>query len=225
MNTSMRAAVAALGLVSVTAVSAADISWALGPGFVGPAGHLGILTNGTLVEAVDTSELALSPVTVDPSGLNISFERRPAPGLNGYYRTNQPVGSGDATWDEIVTTTQWRGTDGTVDSFLTGLTVGSTYQLQLFATDLRDCCSARQQRFADGNGHASDWISQNGSASVVGTFIADAGSQALRFEGNESRVLDAWVLREIAAPVPEPGTWLLWGLGLAGLTAARYQRR
>ena len=44
-------AISALTLSSISAASAASITWSTGPNFGGPDGHLGILTNGALVEA------------------------------------------------------------------------------------------------------------------------------------------------------------------------------
>ena len=49
----LRTTAVLLGLAAALPVSAADISWSTGPTFNGPNGHLGILTNGSLVEAIN----------------------------------------------------------------------------------------------------------------------------------------------------------------------------
>jgi hypothetical protein len=69
---------AALSLFSLSA-QAANISWAQGPTFGGANGHLGILTNGILVQAVNLTGSAGASVVVDPSGLNISFSTVDSP--------------------------------------------------------------------------------------------------------------------------------------------------
>lgn len=68
----LRTTAVLLGLAAALPVSAADISWSTGPTFNGPNGHLGILTNGSLVEAINLAGAPGALLTVDPSGLNIT---------------------------------------------------------------------------------------------------------------------------------------------------------
>ncbi len=57
-----------------------------------------------------------------------------------------------------------------------------------------------------------------------------AGLSGMVYRGDQEFILGmspgypTWHER-VAAPVPEPGTWALFGLGLAGITAARWRRR
>ena len=73
----MRTPIALAALATLMAAGtahAAQITWTTGPSFGGPDGHLGILTNGTLVEAIDhergqLAEARLLGTVVDTSDL------------------------------------------------------------------------------------------------------------------------------------------------------------
>jgi len=223
---SMRSLACAASLaIAGTCAQAADItSWAIGPAFTGAGGINGILTNGSLVAAVDFGSGAVTR-TVDPGGLNITFGVADPAYFNGYIFATSTPASGDAGWDAVIGDADWNSPgDLTVDTFLTGLTPGAGYQLQLFAADDRSCCSARTSRFGDGNGNFSAFVVQGSGTSIVATFVADATTQALAFDtSSNAPILNAYVLREIA-PVPEPGTLALMLCGLLG-TAAVSRRR
>lgn len=206
------------------AANAADISWTIGPTFGGVDGHQAILTNGTLVEAVDIGTSG-GIVVVDPSGLNITFTRLDPVYLGGYiFDAVDAPGSSDDGWNAVVRSADWTSANFTAESFLSGLTPGNSYQLQLFAADTRGCCAARESRFGDGNGNFSDSVVQGSLTSVVGTFVADGSTQALAFDTNSnSPILNAYVLREVAV-VPEPASMALMLAGL-GLVALRLRSR
>lgn len=211
--------------IAGTCAQAADItSWAVGPAFTGAGGFNGVLTNGSLVAAVDFGSAAVMR-TVDPGGLNITFSVVDPAFFSGYiFATGTPT-SGDAGWDAVIGDADWNSPgDLTVNSFLTGLTPGAGYQLQLFAADSRSCCSARTSRFGDGHGNYSGFVVQGSATSIVATFVATATTQALEFDtSSNAPILNAYVLREVA-PVPEPGTLALMLCGLLG-TAAVSRRR
>jgi hypothetical protein len=210
---------------AVGSVGAADISWSTGPAFGGANGHQAILTNGTLVEAVDIDTSGGS-VVVDPTGLNITFTKLDPSFLGGYiFDAVDAAGSTDAGWNSVVRSADWNaGSDITVPSFLSGLTPGAGYQLQLFAADTRGCCGSRQSRFGDGNGNFSAFVVQNSLTSVVGTFVADGGTQALDFDtSSNAPILNAYVLRQVSA-VPEPASVALLLAGL-GVVAWRLRSR
>ena len=103
-------------------------------------------------------------------------------------------------------------------SFLSGLTVGQTYQVQFFSGRSYPGLDNRLLRYGDGLGNFSPTVSmgQNVFTSMVGTFVASAVTQQIDFhESTNYPTLNAYVLREVS-PVPEPGSWalLLAGLGL-----------
>jgi hypothetical protein len=216
---------AALGVAS--AASAAPIEWTLGPGFGGPNGHQGILTNGTLVEAIDLGGTG-SPITVDPTGLNLTFVRVDSPFFSAPFADSgfgTPNNIGDAGWSAVIDTAEYSSGVVSAPTFLSRLTIGATYQVQFFSGRSYPGLDGRLLQYGDGLGNASPAVSmgQNVFTSVVGTFVADASTQHIVFAENTSfPTLNAYVLREVAA-IPEPGTWalMLAGLGVCGALARR----
>lgn len=203
---------------------AADIEWSVGPSFGGADGHLGILTNGTLVAAVHTRGSTGVEEIVDPMGLGLAFTPIDSPSFGATF-TDPPNEIGDPVWSEIVASFEWqKSADVTAPAFLTGLTPGNVYQVQLFAGRSHPCCGARSQRFGDGNGHFSPEISFEPLhfVSIVGTFVADATTQTLVFDDStENPLLSAYVLRDVTGlPEPEAGGWAV----AAGLAAVRGHR-
>jgi len=209
------AALACVGLLLSAGAQAADITWSVGPTFGGADGHLGILTNGTLVAAVHTRGAAGPSEVVDPDGLALAFTPIDSPSFSGTY-SDPANGIGDPVWSAIVANLEWQsGQDVTAEGFLSGLTPGDRYQVQLFAGRSHTCCAARSQRFGDGNGNFSESISfaPLSFVSIAGTFVADGATQTIVFDDSTSNpVLSAYVLRD----VPEPGAARAWA-ALAGL--------
>ncbi len=222
-NVTRVAALAVSLMGAASAVQAADISWAVGPSFNGASGFQAILTNGTLVDAVDIGSGAVSR-TVDPGGLNVTFRVVDPSFLAGFIFDAGSPNSTDAGWNAVIDDADWNGAgDHTVANFLTGLSVGETYQLQLFASDSRGCCNGRTSRFGDGNAHFSATVVQGSFTSLVGTFVADASSQALEFDtSSNAPILNAYVLRQTSA-VPLPAAWLML-LPAAAIATTRRRR-
>jgi hypothetical protein len=222
------AAAAALIAAAALPASAANISWTLGPTFGGPLGHQGILTNGSLVQAVNlVGQGAAGSTVVDPTGLNLSFTNANTVPFDQVFQ-DPANGIGDAGWAKVIQSFEWKSaSDVDAPSFLSGLVVGTTYQAQFFFARSNLCCTARTQRFGDGNGNFSASVRMDAFQSVVGTFVADASTQRIVFDDSSNNpVLSAYVLRDLtAAPIPEPGTWalMLAGLGAVGFTARRRQ--
>lgn len=212
-----------LGLASAIPVSAADISWSTGPTFNGPNGHLGILTNGSLVEAINLTGTPGASLTVDPGGLNITFSTVNSPFYPNTWSSAGTAGNTDVAWGTILNTFEWiSGSNPTISNFLSGLTVGHQYQLQLFAAR-SDCCGTRTASFSDGAGHTSDAVRDDSYTSIVGNFTADGLTQTLQLiDSSSNPILNAYVLRDVS-PVPEPEIYamLLAGLGLLGFAARR----
>ena len=211
------------------AAQAASIAWSNGPNYNGANGFQGILTNGSLVAAYDlgTSPSA-PPLTVDPSGLNITFTPIDSPFFTAYNFNSGSPGSTDAAWNTIVDTTEWTASNFSAPAFLSGLTAGRSYQVQFFASDSRSCCDTRTSWFSDGVGAPSTPVVQGSFTSVVGTFVADAGSQTINFFANsQAPILSAYVLRDITITpnVPEPSTYAMLLAGLAGLGWVARRRR
>ncbi|MBB5349944.1 alpha-L-fucosidase/regulation of enolase protein 1 (concanavalin A-like superfamily) [Haloferula luteola] len=83
------------------------------------------------------------------------------------------------------------------------LTEGTLYQIQLFYSDDRSSSATRGELFHDGLGHQSEAFLASASASVIGTFTADASgyqdvfAQNTTGEGNYPVGFNAYVLREV----------------------------
>ncbi|MEW5789665.1 MAG: PEP-CTERM sorting domain-containing protein [Pseudomonadota bacterium] len=207
---------------------AATIEWSLGPSFNGATGYEGILTNGTLVEAVDLVGATGGSLTVDPLGINLTFSMVNSPFFNSNWASAGFGGSTDSAWGNILNTFEWhQGSDVAGTGFLGGLVAGHTYQVQFFAAR-SDCCGTRTLSFSNGIDVATVTIEYDDYVSVVGTFVADASSQTISFDDSTNNpLLNAYVLRDIS-PVPEPQTWTMLLAGLltvAGVAAWRRPAR
>lgn len=217
----------ATGLLAASAAQAANINWSIGPSFGGANGHQGILTNGSLVEAVNLTGAAGAAMVVDPLGLNISFTTVNHPAFNTSF-IDPPNGIGDAAWSQIVSRFEWTSNaDVSAPAFLSHLSVGHTYQVQFFAGRSHGCCGNRSQTFGDGNGNFSAPIqfTPGSFVSVVGSFVADAATQHIVFDDSSNNpLLSAYVLRDITVSVPEPGTWALLLAGLASMAGVARRR-
>ena len=115
---------------------------------------------------------------------------------------------------------------------LSGLMIGTTYQFQAWVNDshVSGCCSfgifldnsvnldPNTERDAGG-----DVVEGGLGQYVIGTFVADATSQALDFERGEiGGGLNGFQLREVSPQaVPEPATIALIGTALLGLAVRR----
>jgi hypothetical protein len=218
----MKLTALAVALLSLSAgAGAATISWTTGPTFNGPNGHQGILTNGSLVEAVNLAGANGASLTVDPGGLNISFATVDTGYFPLFFTAATGGGNADPGWSKILSTFEWTNIGvATVPGFLNGLTTGHSYQLQLFAAR-GDCCGTRTIQYSDNAGSFSPAVSYGSYTSIVGSFVAGAASQALQFiDSTGNPILNAYVLRDLTAPpVPEPASaaLLLGGLAWLGL--------
>jgi hypothetical protein len=225
----MRITIPLAACLAAGAVQAAEVTWTVGPDAGGASGHLGILTNGTLVEAIDLGGTG-APITVDPTGLNLVFTRVDSPFFSTPFADSSfgtPNNIGDAGWSAVMNTAEYSNGDVSAPTFLSGLTVGSTYQVQFFSGRSYPGLQGRLLKYGDGLGNVSPEIpmAQNLFASMVGTFVADGTTQHIVFDENVNLpTLNAYVLRDVTAPIPEPGTWALMLAGLAA-TASLARRR
>jgi hypothetical protein len=223
----LKTIILATALTLAGAAYAAPIEWTLGPGFGGPDGHQGILTNGTLVEAIDLGA-AGAAITVDPAGLNLTFTGVDSPFFSSPFNDSgfgSPNNIGDTGWSAVIDSAEYSSGIVSATTFLSSLTIGSTYQVQFFSGRSYPGLEGRLLKYGDGLGNFSPEVSmgQNVFTSVVGTFVADAATQHIVFAENVSfPSLNAYVLREVTA-IPEPGTWalMLAGLGMCGALVRR----
>ena len=166
----------------------------------------------------------ISFMQVDSAGiagrLSHTFASGPNNGAAAYAAT-APVGM-DLDLVELLDSHSWNpGDPATATVTLEGLTIGRAYQIQVLgAVDLRTCCSMRAYEPDDGAGNFDTGVSvQRGLVqSVIGTFTADAGTQAFlwRSLGDATGNNDAAMSGLVVLRIPEPSSIMLaaWGLGL-----------
>ena len=116
----------------------------------------------------------------------------------------------------------WPGGDATIT--FTGLTIGQEYLLQYWVADYRGYGNDRALTLTGGTNTSgalrfldSDNTYGIHGSYVIGTFTADATSQSIIANANESTMMNAAQLRVI----PEPSAALLGGLGMLALLRRR----
>ena len=132
-------------------------------------------------------------------------------------------------YDTLLSSTRSYGTNIS----LSGLQSGTKYAVQIWVNDSRsDSTAARQTSFTAGNTSALVQASRDDTEKhlgqyVIGTFTADAATQAITYEGydgNGNQLNDArYVNALLVTTVPEPGSAGLFGFLL--LSAAFLRRR
>lgn len=223
----IRSVLACVALLGSSAAVSAPILWG---GAQDTTGALDVVTNGSLVEAMNAGPDNGGSVTVNgvPFANTDALLPLSAGGVN-------PLGgatSGDAGYDQLLDTFDYGGGVATSLSIGGGsLVAGSNYSLQIWFMDLRSCCSGRNMTFGDGLGGNVNLNATGGGGLgqyAVGQFTADTGSQtlALASTGFANVHLTAYQIRTVeqASPVPVPAPLFLFGLGLVLIGAFRRLR-
>jgi hypothetical protein len=221
-----------LGLLAggVGMAGASTITW--GGGALAGNGTSTISTSGAFVEAHnvgDVTPIAAGPITFDGAGTD--------PFGNTYADFLEVGLTGNAAFDSVLDSGSWA--DGPANYHISGLTIGNSYLAQFFVADTRECCNynARTVTVTAGNSSTSGLL---GAGWVFnGTFVADATTQDVSFDGghgfpddNVYAYLNAYQLRDITASgrgvdidaVPEPATLVLCSVGVL-FAATRLRRR
>lgn len=176
---------------------------------VDTAGPSVILTDGALLEAVNGSAgggvVTANGVNFSPSNTLLSNSAASV-ALNGQTTL-------DPGLDDLLNNVEFGG--GTSTSITVGggaLTVGQSYLIQLFFTDLRTCCSSRVMTYGDGEGSTVNVTASGAPGSfgqfAVGSFVADGPSQEISLVANGfgNVHLNGYQIRS-AFPAPEITTF------------------
>lgn len=145
-------------------------------------------------------------ITVASSGFSFGST---APGNSN---VNSAVGS-PQTWGTVLDRVIGTETPATIN--LSGLTAGDDYYVQFFSS-APDANILSDSKITSGGGDSPFFgaHAKGGTKYLIGTFTADATSQAFAVSGFEP-TYSALVIG--VQPVPEPATVALAGLGLLGL--------
>ena len=215
---------------SSTAASAAIIMWGPAEDTTGPAD---VVTSGFLVEAFNATIAANVPGSVTINSVEFTnTSNLLGQAFVGALGGNSTT-SGDASYDTLLNSFNFGGgTSTTIDiGGAGGLSIGSSYLVQVWYTDLRG--TTRNMIFGDGAGNTVT-LNQRGERLgqfAIGQFVADGGTQTLSLATNGFGFLNAHITgyqirtNEPPPPLPEPATLLLMGGGLLGLGFAVTRRR
>lgn len=112
-------------------------------------------------------------------------------------------GAIDASFNTTLNGGAWDGPNPK-QLVLNNLKVGASYQVQIFVSDDRSCCSSRTQKWSDaatsGAGNETTTFTHGSSTNVIGTFTATATTQTiygLVTSPQTANMVNAYILREI----------------------------
>jgi len=137
--------------------------------------------------------------------------------------------TGDTVFDSLLQSASFGQLSVTTTFNIDALSPGRSYLAQFFVTDSRGSpcgapCSARVVTLSDGVNSLTSGPIGLGYA-FTGTFTASGATQQVVFSGDVVPYLNAWQLRDVTAPIPEPSisAFMLVGFALIGIAAGRYK--
>jgi hypothetical protein len=151
----------------------------------------------------------------------------------GYQATTvqalQGFTTNNAAYDTILNGFAYDGSDPNTLT-ITGLTPGTTYDVQLWALDNRFDEDLRTENFSSGlsDVNASTTFALGSDVSVTGSFVADgSGEQVIYVNGigQFQTNLNAFSVQAVPEGVPEPASLALFGIAAAGLCIVGLKRK
>ena len=187
-----------LALFAISSAHGAEISWGAPQNITGQLSDFDNI--GTPVYQWNGGG---GTITVDPGGINLTFIT--GAGLANTVTSDMDPHNrnGDVQYENLLGSMTWQNNSGSIN--LTGLTVGHRYRLQLWMADTRPCCQGRQKTYDSGNSTAQVTLDSGPpSQFIIGTFIADATTQPIRFIGSDAEhpQYNALALRTLGPPTP-----------------------
>ena len=235
------AVLATLALAAATAAHAAVVTWGAAQNITGDSN---VSTAGTLVGAFNTGAVGVPPTTVN----GVTFQSFAVPHLTfgatvgnfaiasgaAFSSFNTAFGSGSppftnlsAQYQTLLRSGIRNGNNGFTLT-MSSLTVGTQYAFQWWANG-SDLFSFGNFPVVASAGNSVTLFTNptdtNGGLGqfAIGTFTADATTQAINFGGSAAPNLNAFQLLAVA-PVPEPGSALAGLLALGACAGGLFKR-
>jgi hypothetical protein len=196
--------------LSFSSASAATITWGAATLI---SGDSDVVTSGTLVTAAD-----IGTTGVDPTVNGVTFGGTATQGLSGGTASATGFGTAGGTFGALSDDYKELLQSGvfsfsTMTLTLNGLTIGHNYVFQTWMNDATVAGNGRTGNVVAGNSVTLDYNNTNAVGGVgqfvVGTFIADANSQAITYSGGSLlNQVNAYQLRDLTI-VPEPSSFIL----------------
>lgn len=225
---SLLAFIAIVGFANAN-LHAFDIAWSVGGVFKGFDGHLNVSTAGEHIRAVSFGEdvdrsINVGSETIEFEGV-LDASSAPETFDGGSIQTQNTVGSGNPEWNNIMRFSVF-STTNTGDFQLTDLSVGDTYQVEIFTWYFLTSSGGGQQQFwSDEEGNDSATFTYGDGQSIIGTFVADATTELIKgtmVTPTDDPVVTAYSLRRLAQ-IPEPGS--CFALAILGVGVSLRRRR
>ena len=210
----------AAAIALAASASAANISWNSPVAITTNGSASDVVNPGVTVEAQYADGGGAGVQTVHGVTFQEGFTNYASPG-GATAQALQGFTTNNAAYDTVLNGFAYDGNNPNLLT-ITGLTVGRTYDVQVWGMDNRGCCGSRTESFTGGL-NTSTTFALNSDVSITGKFVADATSQVIAINGvaQGQTNLNAFAV----TTAPKPSSFILCGLGVAGMLLAARRRR